>query len=333
MEQTIDFVIAWVDGNDKKWQQQKEEYSPGLGSNSLKFDYRDWDNLHYWFRAVEKFAPWVNNIYFITWGHLPSWLNTDNPKLRVINHKDFIPAKYLPTFSSHTIELNLHRIKGLSEHFVYFNDDTFILKEMKPTDFFKRGLPRDCAVINPIAPANKKCIASLQLNNISVINENFEKHIVIRKNLKKWFNPLYGRLVLLNLLFIPWKRFVGLYEMHLPSAFLKQSYINIWNKENEILDQACAHKFRYFKLDVNQWVIKEWQLASGNFQPRSTSIGKLFAIKNMEDAIVLKKYITKQKKKMICVNDHVVDNDFNQIKSYVNNGFEAIFPDKSKYEL
>ncbi|MFR1707987.1 MAG: stealth family protein [Clostridium sp.] len=333
MEQKIDFVIAWVDGNDKKWIEEKARYSPGANSNSTSFNYQNWDNLHYWFRAVEKFTPWVNNIYFITWGHIPSWLNINHPKLRIVNHKEFIPEKYLPTFSSHTIELNLHRIKGLSEHFVYFNDDTFILKEMKQKDFFKRGLPRDSAVVNPIAPANKNCIASLQLNNIGVINENFKKKLVIRKSFKKWFSPLFGKLVLLNLIFLPWNRFVGLYEMHLPSSFLKQSYIDIWDRENEILDQTCEHKFRYFKSDVNQWVIKEWQLVSGNFFPRSTSIGKLFAIKDIEDAKVLKKYIIKQKKKMICVNDHVVDNSFNEIKNYVNDSFKVILPDKCGYEL
>ena len=70
-----------------------------------------------------------------------TWLNTENPKLTVVNHKDYIPEEYLPTFSSHPIELNLHRIKGLSEQFVYFNDDTFIINAMQPEDFFKKGLP------------------------------------------------------------------------------------------------------------------------------------------------------------------------------------------------
>ena len=84
--------------------------------------YRDWEILKYLFRSIENFAPWVNNVYFVTCGHLPAWLNTECPKLQIVSHKDFIPEKYLPTFNSHSIEWNFHRIKNLSEHFVYFND-------------------------------------------------------------------------------------------------------------------------------------------------------------------------------------------------------------------
>ena len=110
----IDFVISWVDGNDKEWQKEREKYIVENNNDNSDVRYRNWDNLKYWFRGVEKFAPFVNKIYFITYGHLPEWLNVNNPKLVIVNHKDYIPEKYLPTFNSHTIELNLHRIKGLS---------------------------------------------------------------------------------------------------------------------------------------------------------------------------------------------------------------------------
>ena len=67
----------------------------------------------------------------LTHGHLPKWLNINNPKLNIAKHSDFIPKEYLPTFSSHSIELNLHRIEGLVERFVYFNDDMFLLRPVK----------------------------------------------------------------------------------------------------------------------------------------------------------------------------------------------------------
>ena len=107
----IDFVIIWVDGNDKQWQAEKAKYDGKTVTNAnSEVRFRDWDNLQYWFRGVEKFAPWVNKIHFVTWGHLPKWLDTTNPKLNIVNHKDYIPSKYLPTFNSHTIELNLSLI-------------------------------------------------------------------------------------------------------------------------------------------------------------------------------------------------------------------------------
>ena len=129
MKEKIDFVILWVDGNDKKWLEQKNSYT-NKTEEIKKSRFRDWDLLKYWFRGVEKYAPWVNKIFFVTWGHIPSWLDTKNPKLEIVKHSDFIPPKYLPTFNSNVIELNLHRILNLSEKFVLFNDDVFIIYKL-----------------------------------------------------------------------------------------------------------------------------------------------------------------------------------------------------------
>lgn len=84
---------------------------------------------------MERFAPWVRRIHFITWGHLPAWLDTAHPKLHVVNHAEYMPAEYLPTFNSNTIELNIARIEGLAERFVLFNDDTFLLRDTPPEYF------------------------------------------------------------------------------------------------------------------------------------------------------------------------------------------------------
>lgn len=119
----MDFVLTWVDNHDEAWLSDYRKYRKEGQSGTHAARFRDWENLRYWFRGVEQFAPWVDKIYFVTYGHLPSWLNTDHPKLKVVGHQDFIPSKYLPTFNSRTIELNLHRIHGLSSDFVYFNDD------------------------------------------------------------------------------------------------------------------------------------------------------------------------------------------------------------------
>ena len=110
----IDFVILWVDGSDEKWLKEKNKYTNIKGDASIN-RFRDFGNLQYLFRGIEKYADFVNNIFFITWGHIPSWLNVNHPKLKIIRHDQFIPNKYLPTFNSNVIELNLHRIKDLSE--------------------------------------------------------------------------------------------------------------------------------------------------------------------------------------------------------------------------
>ena len=139
----IDFIITWVDGNDPLWQAEKAKYQAVKGDASVN-RYREWDTLRYWFRGVEKFAPWVNKVFFVTWGHLPSWLNTEHPKLRIVKHTDYIPSEYLPTFSSRPIDMNFHRIEDLSEHFVYFNDDMFLLRPVQQADFFVNGSCARC---------------------------------------------------------------------------------------------------------------------------------------------------------------------------------------------
>ncbi len=205
--QPVDFVIAWVDGNDKEWQKQRQKYKSGFMEDNSEVRFRDWDNLQYWFRGVEEYAPWVNHIYFITWGHVPQWLNLDNPKLKIVNHKDYIPEKYLPTFNSHTIELNMHRIQGLSRQFVYFNDDMFLTAPVTKEMFFKNDLPRDTFALNVIC-YGKDTAGLFNTNDMMVVNTYFDKVIQQKKYWKKWFHPKNGmKNVLRTALLMPWRWF------------------------------------------------------------------------------------------------------------------------------
>ena len=185
-------MLIWVDGNDPEWQKEKNKYdeSNDKGDSTI-IRYRSWDNLQYWFRGVEKFAPWVNKIHFVTWGHLPPWLNVNHPKLHIVNHKDYIPEEFLPTFNANTIEMNLHRIKGLAEQFVYFNDDMFITDYVKPEDFFKNGVPCDVFALNCIY-FGKKSAGFFNGNDLELINIHFDKKEASKllTKSKHFFNPL-----------------------------------------------------------------------------------------------------------------------------------------------
>ena len=140
----IDIVVTWVDGSDPAWRAKKEKYTGvKVCEGNTEVRYRDWDTLRYWFRGVEKYAPWVRYVWFVTDGQKPEWLNIDHPKLKWVKHSDFVPGEYLPTFNANTIEWNLHRIEGLAEQFVYFNDDVFMIRETKPEDFFVNSFPCD----------------------------------------------------------------------------------------------------------------------------------------------------------------------------------------------
>lgn len=331
MNNEIDFVIIWVDGNDPEWQKERILYENNNESDNREIRYRDWDNLQYLFRSIENFAPWVNKIHFVTYGHLPKWLNTEHPKLNIVKHEEFIPKEYLPTFSSHVIELNLHRIEGLAEKFVYFNDDIFICKLLKETDFFMNEKPCDSGILSPAIQENKMGIGTVVTNNIGIINEHFNKNTQIRQKPSNWFNIKYGKQNLKNIFLLPWDNFTGFYEMHVASSFLKSTFEEVWNVEFDELDKTSKHKFRDLKQDVNQWLMKDWQLASNNFTPRKSKFGKNFNLENeFEDAISA---IINQKYEMICLNDSDNIEDYENQKLKIIESFEKILPQKSQFEI
>ncbi|XP_053209635.1 N-acetylglucosamine-1-phosphotransferase subunits alpha/beta-like isoform X2 [Panonychus citri] len=99
--------------------------------------FADNDEFKYSLRSVEKFSPWIRNVYLVTNGQIPDWLDVNNPRLRLITHEDIFPNKSdLPTFNSVAIEIHLHRIPGLSEKFLYFNDDIMLGKPVYLEDFY-----------------------------------------------------------------------------------------------------------------------------------------------------------------------------------------------------
>lgn len=140
----IDLVYLWVNGNDPKW---IEKHNACIGKvtnaeSNCKGRYVDNDELKYSLRSVEKYAPWIHKIYIVTDDQVPAWLNTENPKIQIVDHTEIMPPECLPCFNSVIIEHHLHRIPGLAEHFLYANDDMYINKPVCPSDFFgKDSLP------------------------------------------------------------------------------------------------------------------------------------------------------------------------------------------------
>lgn len=329
----VDFVILWVDGNDLEWQKEKSLYVPNSDTDSRKQRYRDWDNLQYWFRGVEKYAPWVRKIHFVTWGHLPVWLNTKHPKLHVVNHRDFMPLEYLPTFNCNPLEINLHRIEGLSEQFVYFNDDMFLLKKTVKEDFFKNGLPCDSAILHIHCYSEAVQFHFGYERAMGLINKYFDFHKSVAGNCRKWFCLKYGRKQLQSMVLLGCPRFPGLWQHHVASSYLKCTYKEIWSKEEEALIETTKHKFRH-KLDFTQASMKAWQIAKGKFEPRAVNCSKSFMIQNNQNNVEeVAKAIRKQLYKMISINDGEMSEDsFIKNKRVVCKAFQTILPDKSSFE-
>lgn len=327
-EYPIDFVIPWVDGGDPVWLQKKQQYQPELNVDVAANRYRDWGTLRYWFRAVEQFAPWVNRIWLITDGQCPPWLNTAQEKLTLLDHRDYLPAEYLPTFSSHPIELNLHRIPGLAEHFVYFNDDFFLLRPVEPTLFFRGGLPCDDAILSPIIMDGGAEIGKVCAGNLQVINTHFDKKTVMAQNRAGFFSPKYGMQLLRTICLLPWRHFPGFFNDHLPQPFLKSTFETLWEAEGALLSEVSSHRFRDYGNDVNQWLMRYWQLCTGQFVPVSPKRGVCFTDMCPEAAEVIRT----QSRDMICINDSN-DVDFEQNRALLHDAFESILPQKSVFEL
>ena len=326
----IDFVILWVDGADPAWLAEKEKYSPARKDfRSVDNRFRDWDNLRWWFRGVETFAPWVNRVFFVTWGHLPPWLNTENEKLRIINHRDFIPEEYLPTYNSDTIETNLFRIPELSEHFVLFNDDFFLVDDVRPEDFFVNGLPCDSFVENLIAPVGRFGITHTKVVMTDIINAHFRKRAVHRKYRWKIYNPKYGKQNLITLYFAPFGYFTGFRNPHIAQSHLKSTFAEIWEKEGAAMDASCRNRFRGTN-DVSHWLMRYWNLCSGKFEPRRVSFGRYFEAGDHNEALCA--YIREKKGKTICVNDMSKKFDFEAAKREINGALDAILPAPCSFE-
>ena len=134
----MDAVIAYVDGADPLWQQ---DYLAATRQPALTKRYRDWGTLPFLLRGIERHLPFVDRVFLVVSreSQVPDW--ADRAHLRVVLHADIIPAPFLPTFNSTTIELFLHRIPGLSERFLYFNDDMFPVQDASEEDFFPGGRP------------------------------------------------------------------------------------------------------------------------------------------------------------------------------------------------
>ena len=149
----VDAVITWVDGSDEKLANKKTKYLSGEKESKIqnvKTRYNQVGEIEYVIKSIIKFAPFINNIFIVTDSQRPkiiddsnSWRKEYREKLKVVDHKvifrDFI--EFLPTFNSTTIETMLHYIPNLSEHFIYFNDDMFLIKPTKISHWFKNGIP------------------------------------------------------------------------------------------------------------------------------------------------------------------------------------------------
>ena len=142
----IDLVYLWVNDKDEEWQAKRCYWAKKLGVANAEENndcrYSNNDELKYSLRSAEMYAPWINKIFIVTDNQIPNWLDTNHPKIKIIDHKEIMPEECLPCFNSNAIETCIDNIPELSEYFLYANDDMFFADSVQPSDFFdKTGKP------------------------------------------------------------------------------------------------------------------------------------------------------------------------------------------------
>lgn len=337
-ELQIDFVVTWLDSTDPEWQKDYFMYQPNAHFFKKDARFRNMDIFNYWFRAVERYAPWVHKVYLVTNGKFPDWINKENKKLVLVKHSDYMPEEILPTFSSCTIEYFLHKIKGLSEYFVYFNDDMFLNSPVKPEYYFKNGLPCDinketCFNVPIYTSKDRYGIYMQMLANLGVINRHYNRKITVRQSPRRWFGPHLGiRGIFMSFLLFQRKLFVGFSNFHTEQAYLKSVFDEVWEAAPEFMSASCT-RFRE-DITANPYIFRYWQFAKNLFYPSKRN-GEFFFLIKHDVLDRIEKAFDDKHLASVCLNDSALctDEEFNLINRGLQQLFETKFPQKSSFEI
>ncbi|MBQ6286961.1 MAG: hypothetical protein IJK73_04815 [Bacteroidales bacterium] len=291
----MDAVITYVDGLDPVWQ---AEYASAVGGKALAKRYRDWGTLKYLLRGIEKHIPSVSNVFLLVSGEsqVPSWIDRD--EVHVILHSDIMPARFLPTFNSTSIEMFLHKIPGLSEKFLYFNDDMFPVADCEEEDFFQDGK----AVIG------------------------FSHHLMAGGKYKKRVRNS-DRQARKALGLKPGLTFVR--PQHTCSPMLKSQSERVYAFSQEAIFKVVS-RLRTTE-NFNQYLFLDYLYYQGKTTGSRLSNKYLSPAVHRPGKIV--KDILHPSVKLLCINDvNLSDEEFIEYKDAVVAAFDRHFPEKSRFE-
>ena len=312
----IDLVYTWVDDSDVDWQNKKSHYwqprtDHFTDTASHPSRYHNRDELRFSLRSVAEYAPFINKIYIVTDNQVPSWLTASHPGLVIVPHDQILPSDALPTFNSHAIEARLHHIPGLSEHYIYMNDDFFFGRPASPFDYFTSdGLSIDYLLSQTVSETEPRTtdtglVVSMK-NSRRLIHDTFgitirnklahSPHAQIRSVLFE-LERLYDT----SISGVVYSKFKHLTGISLPSAL-----------------------YPYYALGSNQGVLKP--LSGGFYHHKYINTASPFLEPVLEYIYLTKKYHT------FCINEPISDIDASQFDHIVTHFLQRYFPDKSAFE-
>lgn len=290
----MDAVITYVNGLDPVW---REEYSKALNIPALDKRFRDWGTLKYLLRGICKYMPFIRSVHLVVSGvsQVPEWAS-DN--LRIVTHRDIIPQEFLPTFNSTTIEMFLHRIPGLDERFIYFNDDMFPVSPCEESDFFRDGK----IVIGFSRHLFAGGMYKRQCRN---------SDRMARKALGLGNSPLFVR------------------PQHICSPMLRDASEEVFERMKDEIFPTLS-RVRTME-NLNQYLFLDYLFHQGRAIPERLS-GKFFSIAT-SSASTIGKHLISPSRKLVCINDvHLKDEAYLSERTILLDSFERALPEKSIYE-
>ena len=308
-----DIVVTYLNERNIKWQDdfnywKNKEIQEGIQTPDNRQAFgeeriREWDTFKYWFRGIEKCCSWVNKVVLVVQNknHIPEWLDTSNPKLKVVYHEDFIPSELLPTFNALTIGMYFYNIKDLGEQFIVCDDDYYFINPVKEDMFFKGGKPilldNKMGVYAPYALGGSDYIFFKALNN----NLEFEEKYM-KEKVKYGFS-------------------------HLPEGRLKSFGKQILDEnDEEIKKHNGISKFRHGDNLTPDMFIDLLKICDKAVFGNPYTNSSYCCLKSTVD---FDNYFNKD---MVCFNDTEALDDYEKTKEKLIDFFERKFPEKSNFE-
>lgn len=291
----MDVVITYVNGLDTLWQQEYERYT---NTPILEKRFRDWGTLQYLFRGIEENMSFVRRVHLIVAqeSQVPEWVNRQ--EVNVVLHKDIIPGEFLPTFNCNPIEMCLHRIEGLDEEFLYFNDDMFPMLKCEPTDFFRNG--------KGVIGMSRHIIRHDMYKQICYNSDRLARRALGRK----------GGMVFLR-------------PQHICSPMLRSECERLYT----LVEQDIRCKMTRVRTgeNLNQYLYLDYMYLQGKIINERLS-KKHFSV-GVASTAKLRRFIEQPSHKLTCVNDvQLTEERYVELRATLLDAFESRFPRKSKFE-
>jgi hypothetical protein len=244
--------------------------------------------------------PFIRNVYLVVShpSQVPQWANTD--QLKIVLHKDIIPEEFLPTFNCNPIEMHLHRIPGLDEEYIYFNDDMFPVGDCRPEDFFRNG--------KPVIGYYRHLIASGMYKKICRNSDRLARKALGMKPSCFFTRP-----------------------QHICSPMLKSQCDELYAKVEDEIRKTSATRTRTEE-NLNQYLFLDYMNYKG-LVVREKISNKHYSVA-VASPDTLREFLHNPTRNLVCINDvRLSEARYESLRGAILDAFESTFPVKSRFEL